>query len=292
MKLQNDMRGVTLLETMLAIAVAVSIFVFGIRLYYQFSFQSKEQQIARNVSQLFQAMSSYYYANCREARNEQSQPQSSGALDPVNSDKSEIPEYIELSVQKDLITPGFLSAAAWHPENSLLDNYSPEDQRYEVQFNRILAGNADPVMTVYTCAGKDKSPSCDVVSKSVLDSSERPSNQTRVITWVVQVAVKLDASLSMEERTQIKNDLNADCISTGWATSVAACRTNPQAGSYLVWTRMPSAYSPGVTSNNWASLPYVKQFNMQYTNDGMAALSGVKDETENWYDPLNYLCGG
>jgi hypothetical protein len=106
------------------------------------------------------------------------------------------------------------------------------------------------------------------------------------------VSVKLAASLTPAQLNQIARDLSADCISTPAGGGIAPCKPVPTASGYLVWTRMPSAYNSDYTSEYWTSLPYVKQFNMQYTNDGMAALSNVKNETQNWYNPLYYLCGG
>lgn len=286
--------GVTLLETMLALAIAVSLVVFGLRVFDQFSFQAKEQKIAANVNQLFQALKGYYDANCRQSLDTNSTAQSSGRLDPLVSDTPSIPPFLTRSIATDLVTPGFLTS--WQPINALVDN-SATDNGYFVQYNRVLSGSIDPVMSVYACTGSSNSPSCNAMNGSVLATSmSQPTNQSRVIIWVAQVAVKLSDSLTPAQWIQIKNDLNADCVST--SASKADCTTTPSGSGYLIWQRMPSAYNPNITSDYWTSTPYVKQFNMQYTNDGVAALSGVKDETKDsgtsktWYNPLNYLCGG
>ncbi len=147
-------------------------------------------------------------------------------------------------------------------------------------------------MSVYACTGTTASPSCDVTSGAALTSGTAPSAQSRVITWVVQVAVKLSPSLTDRQWREMKSDLHADCVSSASGTGVAACSTSPAMNGYLVWTRPPSTYNPNITSDYWPSIPYVKQFNRQYTNDPMATLSGVTNEAQTWYNPYNYLCGG
>ncbi len=99
---------------MLVLAIAVSLVLFGIRIYNQFAFQANEQKIVGNVNQLFQALEGYYYANCRQTLDASSNPQSTGALDPINTDASAIPSAIALSIATDLVTPGFIPSADWH----------------------------------------------------------------------------------------------------------------------------------------------------------------------------------
>lgn len=288
MKLQTRQRGMALLETMLVLALAASLIVFAVKVYKQFQFQANTQKIAATVNQLFQASSGYYFANCRMTLDSDSNRQSTGALDPLVMDVS---DFLVIPIQATLVAEGFITA--WQPTNPLVDN-SPTDKGYIVQVNRVLtAGGVDPVMNVYACTGSTPSPSCDVTSSVALESSDTtPVSQSRVVTFAIQVAVKLSSALTPAERTQLKNNLNADCLSSASGSGVAPCKTSHTVADYLVWTRMPSSYNPNITSDYWISTPYVKQFNMQYTNDGMAALSGVKNETRDWYNTLNYLCGG
>lgn len=295
MSLIKHQKGVTLLETLLVLAIAASLIVFGIRLYNQFKYQVLEQKIAANVNQLFLGLQNYYYANCRVTLDNDSTHLSSGALDPLVSDDPTIPLTISLSVGTDLVTPGFITG--WYPVNTLVDN-SATDNGYFTQYNRVLTASQDPVMSVYACTGSTYPPSCDATGGATLQTTSfQPVNQSRVIVWVSQVAVKLSPNLTTAQWTQIKNDLSANCVSS--STKLTDCTTTPTGTTgYLIWTKHPTAYNPNTASDYWTIAPYVKQFNMQYTNDGMAALSGVKDETKNpttskiWYDPLNYLCGG
>ncbi len=286
-------RGITLLETMLVLAIASTMLVMGIKVYSQFQFQANEQKVLANVSRLLLGLEGFYDANCRQALDSDSTPLSEGQLDPIVTDAS----TVVLDINADLLTPGFVSSTEWRPNNPLVDNTGPS-KGYYVQYNRVQSGGQDPVMSVYACTGpKDSSggSACDTTSGTVLATNFQ---QSRVVIWVAQVAVKLSSSLTSAQWTQIKNDLSANCISTLSGESVAACIPTPTANGYLVWTKMPSGYHPDITSDNWTAMPYVKQFNMQYTNDGMATLSGVKNETQDstgiktWYNPLNYLCGG
>ncbi|HSW93090.1 MAG TPA: type II secretion system protein [Gammaproteobacteria bacterium] len=290
--------GITLLEIMLVLVIAVSLLLLSVRVYKQFQFQANEKKIAASVNQVFQALSSYYFANCRMALDADSNPQSTGKLDPLVRDASGITRTFVLSLETALVTPGFLRG--WQPNNPLVDN-TAANRGYFIQFNRLLSGATDPVMTVFACTGPSSSTSssaCDTVSGAVLQAGEGPTLQSHVVLWTAQVAVKLSTTLTPVQWVQIKNDLNADCISSASGNGVATCASQAGQAGYLVWTRMPSAYNPTVTSDYWAILPSVKQFNMQYTNDGMAALSGVSNETrdpttgKDWYNSLNYLCGG
>lgn len=288
----NAENGVTLLEMMLVLAIAMSMLVLGVKVYDQFQFQANEKKIMANVNQLFQALQGFYYANCRQTLSPTSvpQPQTSGALDPTQTDPLGGPPLAKkvISIQNDLISQGFMPAG-WRPVNVLLGD---PDQTYFVQYNRILPKGADPVMSVFACTGDQAPPSCNKTSGAELSTAELPSQQSRVVIWNLQVAVKLSDNLSKAEQNVIKNDLRADCISTLATDSVTPCAADPTENGYLVWTKSPSAYNPDTTSVFWLANPYVKQFNRQYTNDPMATLSGVTNEAQTWYNPFNYLCGG
>jgi len=287
-KLQTRQSGMTLLESMLVLVLSISLIIFAARLYGQFQFQANSKKLAATINQLFQASAGYYFANCRMTLDSDSNPQSTGALDPLVSDVS---NFLVIPIQTTLVAQGFITS--WQPDNPLVDN-SPTNKGYIVQVNRVLTDKGiDPVMNVYACTGSTPSPSCDVTSRAALESSDtKLVSQSRVVTLAIQVAVKLSPLLTQAEQTQLKNNLNADCLSSDSGSGVAPCKTRPAKGNYLVWTRMPSSYNPNITSDYWISTPYVKQFNMQYTNDGMAALSGIGNETQDWYNSLNYLCGG
>ena len=84
--MRRKQQGVTLLELMLALAIATAVFILGIRLYAEYSFRLSESQLEANIEQFFQAMSHYYQANCRRQLDNNSNPQSVGTLDwePAN----------------------------------------------------------------------------------------------------------------------------------------------------------------------------------------------------------------
>ena len=112
MKVQKQSVGVTLLEVMLVLVVATSLLILALRTYYLFRFQAQEQQIAYTVDQTFRAMTGFYQANCRQTLDQDATPQSEGALDPLVTDVSGIPEKIVLSLKDTLITPGFIRLVA------------------------------------------------------------------------------------------------------------------------------------------------------------------------------------
>ena len=291
--MMNKQQGMSLLELMLVLTIGVAFVLMGIRTYDMFQFQANEQKIAANVNQLFVGLAGFYAANCRQALDVNSNPQSAGALDPNVSNVN----TVVLSVSGDLIGTNFVSSSSWQPNNPLLDNTPSPDKGYYVQFNRVLISGADPAMSASMCTGNTVSSSCNATNGLVISTSNAPSSQSHAVTWVAQVGVKLATNLTTAQWTQIQNDLSAACISSAAGSGIAQCTPTPAAGGYLVWTRVPSAYFDRyMTSDYWTSMPYVKEFNMQYTNDGMATLSGVTNETtsgaKTWYNPLYYLCGG
>lgn len=299
----SDQKGVTLLEFMLVMAIMVSIFVLGIRLYSQLAFQQRENQLLASVNQLFKAAQGYYYFNCRQQLDAQSNAQSPGALDPAVIGTR---GTVYLDVDNDLVKPGFISSK-WQPNSPLLNPASSSTPfvSYFVQFNRVQNNNADPTMGVTACSAYGASPNtsnCTETSGLSLDSSQtgspypnpNPSATSSSVTWVVQVGVQLSPSLSTMQKTQIKNDLNAQCFTTKSGNGLTPCPTSPSPNptDYIIWTRHPSYFINDITSDYWTSDPYVKQFKMQYTNDGTGALSGVTKDAPTWYNANNYLCGG
>lgn len=311
--IQVKQSGATLIELILVFAIAASIAIFGINQYLLFRFQLHERQIASNVDQLFQAMAHYYQANCRQHLDAAGNAATGqGTLDPTVSDASGTKMFYPLSISADLFSTGFL-VKSWQPLNLLVDNTATPDQGYFAQYNRTQTGGQDPMMSVYACSGIGNPPSCQVAGSSGVASgglpldptqtaspnpNPNPALQSKVVVWRLQVAVKLLPTLTTTQWTQIKNDLNALCESSLSGNQVSSCDTSPTAGGYIVFERAASFVSPNITSDLWLSGAYSKQFNQQYTNDGMAALSGVPRETTDpsgvtkpWYNTQNYLCG-
>ncbi len=268
-----------------------AIMVLGFRLYYQFQVQAKERQIALNVNALFKASSNLYYANCRQTLDQTGVAQSAGLLDPLVSRSN----TIHLNIKNDLLNTGYLSPN-WQPISSLVDSTAGLDQGYFVQFSRVLENGADPIMSVTACVSQNgvtcvdtKGLALDPTQTSSPFPNPNPSARGSSVAWVIEVGVKL-LSTSPAQWTQMKNDLNAQCVSDKSGGGFKSCIPTPKENGYLVWTRLPDSFTE-TTSELWSSQPYVKEFKMQYTNDGMSALSGVQNSS-NWYDIKNYLCGG
>lgn len=298
MRVRADQKGVSLIEMMLAFVILTTFIFFGIRLFSQYQFQVNESKVLANVDQLFQAMNNFYRAQCRQALDENGTAQSSGRLDPVVVDASgSVKMTIKLKVQDDLITPGFISQTSWNPDNFIIDNTATPDDGYYIQFDRVTKSNKSPTMSVYACVGSSIPTACDSTGGAPLDGSQYSNANSVVAVWVSQVAIKFNSNITDIQRKQIMNDLNAQCISNSATTDIASCDSTNTTGDYLIWQRPVSYYTP-YSSTYGMSMPYLKQFNMQYTNDPMAGLSGVTNETLNstttksWYNAQNYLCGG
>ncbi len=303
----RSQKGISLLELMLVLAIMASVVVFGLRVFSQFRYQVDEKRIFANVDQLFLAMNNFYRANCRQTLDKNGNSLSPGRLDPKVVDPTGL-GTISLNIQTDLVTPGFLTN--WRPLNPLLDNSPTPDQGYYVQYIRVTQGptSQDPTANAFACVGSTNPPSCDKTSGAPIDPSQpmdqtkptvvNPAVQSHDVRWLAQVAVKLSAKLTSAQRTQIMQDLSAQCISSLAGSQVLPCTPTPAADVYIVWVRGVYNVSPEIMSEYWIMDPVLKQFVNQYTNDPMAGLSGVKNETtdsstgKKWYDAQNYLCGG
>jgi prepilin-type N-terminal cleavage/methylation domain-containing protein len=299
-RLRELQKGVSLLEMILVLAILSAVAVAALRFFAQRQYQMNETKILANVNQLFQATSHFYYANCRRALDTNGNIQSEGRLDPTVTDSSGIATTLAINIQNDLLTPGYILTGDWHPANPLVDN-SADNKGYYVQFNRVTEGGNDPTTGISVCSAYDLTPSCHSTSGAPLDPTQSPPNPTvrsHAVTWVIQVAVKLSSTLTEAQWTQIKNDLDAQCISSLTSNTVAPCSAGPDKKGYLVWQRTISYLRANTSSDYWVSMPYVKQFQDQYTNDPMGGYVGVTNETLNstsgksWYNAQNYLCGG
>jgi len=261
--------GMTLLEIMLVLAIIASIIVLSFTQYQSLKIDQNAQQLLANVEYLIQGAKSYYQANCRGLFNPNNFNNQSGnyasyrnydgggsfgALNPAASPTS--PKA--LNITTDLLTPGSNLNA------------------YVVQLN--LSSNAS-TRTVSAC--------CTPGLTSPLTYPAQIITQDKVPVWQIQVAVKI---LDTSQIQMYRKLLVADCISDLAGSTVTPCSLSGGGGtgSYLVFTRLPSANSTASMSNQSPlapSMAVLKEFNNLYTNDPMYDLS----------NPSNieyYLCGG
>ncbi len=303
--------GLTLVETLLVLVVGAIFFTIGLRIYNQLSTQADALRLRANAQQILTAMKYYYQANCRKPLDASGAAMGLGKLDP-----SEIGSATTLTLTlgsgttssgTDLIKSNMLNSTNWRPINPLVDNTASPDQGYFAQFNRLQTSNADPQMSIYACAGDINSnadakkasftPACTNINASsykTLSSTNAPSLDSTVIFWIAQVKIKL---ADCNKAAAVFGTTGASCVTANATDSCSngaipvSSLTATCSNRYLIFEQPAAMITPNTSSPLWISQPLVKQFNMQYTNDGMATYSGVQSSTS-WYNTQNYLCGG
>jgi type II secretory pathway pseudopilin PulG len=250
----------TLIETMLALVIATLFFVMGLRLYQSFRLDQEARQLRANVEMLFGALNNYYRANCSMYRTSTSTVTRPASLDPT---KQPAPaDQIRLTVQTDLVAPGYLKPGLWpFPDNIFIDK-PRMDNGFVVQFNRV----ADQPR---------------VIALS--------NNQNRAIgkinLWQAQVALSFGSNTRAQA---FRGMLGADCVSVLNGDTVTPCSSSPNIGTFLVWDRLPTFVAPQSMSENWPMASVVTQFGQLYSSYPASVLS-IDDNIESGQ---YYLCGG
>jgi type II secretory pathway pseudopilin PulG len=286
-KFHYQQQGATLLEVLLGMAIAGAILVLGIRLTQSLQNTQQLEQLRYNIDQLFQAASNYYKANCASGDFSPTPPD---VLSPYPRSTSTgisyppaLTSYFRIPVVGKLIGDGYLTN--WSPANPMVDNTGGESG-YIVQLNPIVLNTIS-------------ANACEVVRKGIrcvktTPTSTIPTNQATIVTWTIQVAVKVKPASKARAYAAV---LGADCVSGesvgSVPTTVDACPSANPAANYLVWKRTPSATTLKNASVLNATLPQLQQFNLQYTHDVNYELnSGYSTTTSPSQAPVYYLCGG
>jgi hypothetical protein len=250
----KSQQGLSMLETMLALAIMMAALTLGLKQYRQFQRQQDLSKILYNVDVLFQGLGSFYQAYCGTA-----------TLAPT------VPSPYAVTISgaaPDLVNSKFISK--W-PLQSVAGVVG-----YVTQFNLSPAST----MNTRVCWNFGKTNTtlhCE-------DPQPLQTGTNTVYVWTAQVAVQLSASF---DAATYRGLLGADCRSNLSGSTVTPCVVGSygSSGQYLVWQRLPSLASPNMTSALWISTPRVKQFNLQYTHDQMY-------EMQKGVTVQNYLCGG
>lgn len=290
---KSTIKGVTLLEVLLVLAVISSIIILSIRQYQIYRLDADVHQVRFNIDQLTNAAAGYYQANCTNG----------GTLDPDSSPTS---PYV-INVTSDLINKGFLPANALG-YSPLIDNASPLGA-YQVQFNKYTTPRQ---VCVRGTNATGITPSAGCTSALQIGT---------LVIWKIQVAVLLNDSTLAQ---QYQNLFLADCVSTKSATGIVSCSQSasfsalcqfyrnippndplyaiynslannmgcPTSGSsasynnYVVWERLPSFATPDTQSPFWQTNPLVQQFTQMYSTYPITYLTGANHTTE-----FQYFCG-
>jgi|GEM_PF-2384946 len=258
-----SIRGVTLLEIMLVLVIAASFILLGLQTFRQFSLQGNINKASYNVNVLFKALRGYYLSNCIANRTYDTGAEiKSATLDPSSSSYISTAS-VGINIASQLVTPGYLTN--WQAA------FSPVVASYVVQLNRYNTATKT-VQFCYsgTCVGQ-------------------PTVETNnVYLWTAQVAIQIN---DVARINQYKEMLGADCISRLSGSIVTPCSQSPVAANFLVFERLPSFVASEGNSPLWLSMPNVKQFKEQYTNDNDYAIT-VDDPSYRQGSYQNYLCGG
>lgn len=317
----NTQGGATLLEVILVLGIIGVVFVMGVNVYRSFQNTFQTQQVIYNVDQLFEAAANYYKANCAAGSISPNQPDFLSPYQAVSTGAVTYPPaadaYYPISIVSVLLANGYLQN--WHPANPLVDP-SGGESGYIVQLNPIVSTAPVPVNAcVVITPGTPCLPitPANIASPgqaySAAPTSTVPTTQAQVVTWVLQVAVKMKPQSKIAAYAAL---LGADCMSDNLTvqgncpggkpskrpcpiktvtTIVSPCSQASAKGShnYLVWARIPTLATLKKNSVFSTSMQSLKQYNLMYTHDVNYEFNqGYSRTTSPAQAPVYYLCGG
>lgn len=269
---RNKQQGVTLLETMLVLAIAATVVIMGLRMYQSFKLDQEIQQVKYNVDVIFQGLTNFYRANCIQYAQYKAAGVTTGVLDP-DSSTTPLTDPYPIDIDKDLNNTKsavFIPQWPFNP-NALVDS-SAGNNGYITQFNRSTQNR-----TVR------------------MDTATPPTTNTvgTIYQWRAQVAVQISRPA---DAAMLRGVWDADCLSTASGKTVTPCSKSttticPASGCYAVWERLPSFATPETMTDLWPSMPTLDQFTQMYTTYPILDLTGsgsMINPAINQY----YLCGG
>lgn len=267
-------KGVTLPEFLLVLAIGMAVIVMGLRQYQARQKENNYRILRNNVENLFVAMKNYYYVNCPENGTLYPKQQPS-MLVPVPVTKTDLTAYFSR-------TWPLFSSVVYHgeqteekEENAAADSGYKSEASYLAQFNPIDYTNKN----AYVCNYFGTDP--------VACSQPEPIPSSKVLLWQAQVAVLM---ANPAETVAYLGVSGADCAVNEVPTDIGVdCSTGITEGeaAYLVWQRLPSFASPELKTVHWLSNPRVKMLNLQYTHDPMYENYNPSDTSYQYY-----VCGG
>jgi len=289
--------GVTLLELMLVLSISGLVFVMGIKMYQAFQNTLQLQELSYNVDELFEAAGNYYRANCA-AGGFSPNPPSFLSQFPVNTAQTSYPPTASypVSIVANLLATGYLNSQNWPPANPVVDP-SGGESGYLVQLNPIVSTVSIPVNA---CVVLTPGTACLPITSGNLTSPNNayaavpgttiPSTQAQVVSWVVQVAVKVQPQSKIAAYAAATG---ADCLSDSASPgTVDPCSLGNGSHRYLVWSRLPSAALKKTTVFSY-SMQLLKQYNLMYSHDQYYEMNaGYSATTNPAQAPVYYLCGG
>jgi len=272
MPMKKKYVGVTLIEILLALVVSGAIVVMSLRMYGSYQKEVEVTRLKNTVNLLFQAMNSFYRANCIEYKNGAALIKR-GRLYPGNFpvQSSGYTVVVPVDIKKDLVDAGYL--ALWPlPFNSLVDLSTPGRPGYFVQFNLERPAYYG-----------------DKPRPRNITMSQPPSPQDigYVYVWRIQISVKMK---NPETTTTYYTKLaGADCGTNYHSDDSVIIPCNRSLSTwypYIAWERLPGMRSVEANADLWVAEPTVTQFTQMYTT------YPILDLTNKLIPNQYYLCNG
>lgn len=266
--------GMTLIETILVLAIAASLVLLGISMYRSAETDKNYFFLRSNVDFLFQAMKGFYQYECDIALGPDGAIASGGKLtfNPTDGTAAGVPVEFKVNTVKNYID------FDW-PRVAVVAASGAVDQVYFAQFNPTIASSNKQA---YACSPYATGAQC---------SNPVPIPGSNILLWQSQVVVKMK---DPAKTTYYLAKAGADCavrtFSPGTVVDCSRGVSFGQSANYMVWQRMPSFASPDIKSPLWVSNPVLKEFKLQYTHDPMYELYNQSATPSLVYK--YYYCGG
>ncbi len=249
--LVSDELGVTLLELILALVIAVTIVLLSFKQYQAFRADEDVQEIQYNLDTLFQGLAGYYKANCYgQSLNGELISQGNLYVSSTNQPKNPYP----INIATDLINNGYLANTLLNVD--LVNNASAIGTNgYVVQFNEYTETRN---ICTKNAASRGNHPA---FGSNTGQNCKINAEIGTVITWKAQVAVDLADPTTAKQYLAI---LNGDCLSSATGNTVIPCSTSGNTGTYVVFERLPSFARQTSTTDATEMNVMVNQFTQQY----------------------------
>lgn len=266
---KKQIQGVTLLESLLVLAIISAILFLGVRQYNSFRLYGETATVQSNVDSIFSGLAQYYRSNCYGTM-ANIYNSSDSAITPtytpgtLNTAKTQTTPYA-VNVATDLSNAGYMQ---YKLSPSTLVN-TASASAYIAQFNpsppqaQQICIEADTGTSPYTCTTQQQTGT--------------------IVSWTAQVSVLMKDTTKASTYGKL---MGADCTSTLNGTYVNPCSSNTP-GPYVVWQRQPSFASTQANSTYWPSMPVLKQFTQMYQSEQQSTSASSNHSPEYQY----FYCG-
>lgn len=240
-------KGVTLIEVILVLAIAMVILILSIQQYVIYKRDADVATVRYNVDLLFEALANYFRANC--------------GSNPFNTLYNS--QYYPISMTE--LKPFLSDNLAYTP----IIDASSQDGGYIVQFNQLQTNTGLPQRMINMSAGGQAS-----VGNIALWQAQ------------VSVKLVGNTTVYRDELAgDCLSSTGATSASGSSPVYVTPCVAGGDSkGDYVVFARLPSLAVSKENSPNWVMLPTVKQFQQLYTVDPVLYLtSGAQEASQQYY---------